>query len=586
MPSKAVLFRQEHWDLKDLLPDVKAVTLEAYWKRVDEQVQKFVAYRSQLKPDVSWKVIEEMIHLSEAITEKIANIGAYASLWFSMNTSNQEARAFKDMVQQKTADIENKMLFFSLWIKQLEEQQAQRLIKRAGTYAYLLEKERLTQPYTLSEPEEKIINIKDTHGSDALIALYDLITNNFLFPFQKKLLTRGEISTYVHDRKAAVRKKAYQSLLQKYQEHRDVLGELYKHLVADWRSESVQVRGYAASIDSRNISNNISTAAVQALLSTCQEEREVFQKFFRLKVKMLGQKLTRYDLYAPVHGKEKTYTYAQGVQFVLECYEKFSPALARLARKIFTERHVDSVVQKGKMGGAYCYDINPGIIPYVLVNYTGTERDVATLAHELGHAVHDLLTHKHSNLMNHPPLILAETASIFGEMIVTDKLLESTKNAQQQQALLASKLDDIYASVGRQSHFVLFEEAAHEKVQGGATVDELSHLYLQNLREQFGSTLPVSNDFQVEWMSIPHIYHTPFYCYAYTFGNLLTLSLYQMYQKEGKDFIPRYLEFLSHGGSKSPADIGKDLGIDFEKKAFWKQGFQQIQQMTERLRKL
>ena len=588
--QKVVKFKQERWNLKDLLPDVQPSTIKKYWEEIDHLVQQFVSYRPKLQSTISWATIEEAIHLSERITERIAKISAYASLWFSMDTSNQEARAFRDQMQQKLAAIENQMLFFSLWFKQLDEKNAKRLIRQAGKYAYLLERERLTKKYALSEPEEKVINIKDTHGSEALISLYDLITNNFQFPLtlkgKKKLLTREEMVRYAHDTNPDIRKQAYQSLLKKYQDNHDVLGEMYKHAVADWRSESVQLRGYKTSIDARNIGNNISNKAVQALLSACREERGIFQEFFRLKGKLLGQKLTRYDLYAPVHGKEKNYSYAQGVQLVLDCYDNFSPELAKLARKIFAERHIDSVVHKGKMGGAYCYDINPGVTPYVLVNYTGKQRDVATLAHELGHSVHDLLTHKHSNLMNHPPLTLAETASIFGEMIVTDKLLASTKNAEQQQALLASKLDDIYASIGRQGYFVMFEEAAHEEVQQGATVDELSRLYLKNLKEQFGTALPVSDEFKVEWISIPHIYHTPFYCYAYAFGNLLTLALYKMYQKEGKDFVPSYLRFLSHGGSKSPKDIGAELGIDFEKKAFWKQGFQQVKNMTELLRKL
>ncbi len=590
MHSKEEKFKQERWNLKDLIPDIKQKALQKFWKNLEDDVKKFVAYRQELKPDISWKTIEELIHLSEKITEKVVRISAYAQMWFSMDTSNQEARAFKDQVQQKLALLENQMIFFSLWFKKIDEKNAQRLIKQAGKYSYLLERERLTRKYALSEAEEKVINIKDTHGSEALTALYSLITNNFQFPLtikgRKKLLTREEISTHAHSEEAAVRKEAYKSLLNKYQENQDVLGELYKHIVSDWRDESVQLRKYSSSIETRNVSNNISNKAVEALLETCREGREVFQEYFKLKSKLLGQKITRYDLYAPVHGKEKTFSYDEGVKFVLECYKNFSPRLADLARKIFAGRHIDSVVQKGKTGGAYCYDVNPGITPYLLVNYTGKQRDVSTLAHELGHAVHDLLTHKHSNLMNHPPLTLAETASIFGEMIVTDKLLESTKEARQKQALIASKLDDIYASIGRQSHFVMFEKVAHEKVHEGATVNELSEIYLRNLNEQFGKALPVSDDFKVEWTSIPHIYEWPFYCYAYSFGNLLTLALYQMYKKEGKNFVPRYIEFLSHGGSKSPEDIGKDLDINFEKKAFWKQGFEQIKLMTMQLRKL
>ncbi|MEK6904309.1 MAG: M3 family metallopeptidase, partial [Nanoarchaeota archaeon] len=292
-----------------------------------------------------------------------------------------------------------------------------------------------------------------------------------------------------------------------------------------------------------------------------------------------------YDIYAPVAGREKKYSYSEGTKLVLDCYKDFSPETARLALRVLSEKHIDSVVDDGKMSGAFCYGVTPNITPYVLVNYTGKERDVMTLAHELGHAIHDLLSSKNSILMFHPPLILAETASIFGEMIVTEKLLGDARSRKEKTALLTSKLDDIYASIIRKAFFVMFEQDAHKAADEGATVDELSGIYLKNLKEQFGNSVKISDDFRSEWMYIPHIYHTPFYCYAYSFGNLLTLALYKMYKEQGKKFVPKYLKFLSYGGSKKPAKIGKELGINFEDARFWQKGFDMVKDMIDGLEK-
>ncbi|MDG6898191.1 MAG: oligoendopeptidase F, partial [Nitrososphaerota archaeon] len=226
------------------------------------------------------------------------------------------------------------------------------------------------------------------------------------------------------------------------------------------------------------------------------------------------------------------------------------------------------------------------MVPYLMLNFAGTPRDVYTIAHESGHAVHSQLASQHSMLTFHPTLVLAETASVFGEMILFDAMMDRERDDEVKRGVLLDKISSTYATIGRQSHFVMFEIDAHAAVERGAKVDDLDAIYLKNLKEQFGGKVDVPDEFRWEWVSIPHIYHTPFYCYAYAFGNLLSLSLYQRYRKEGKGFVPKYLRLLSHGGSKSPGGILEEVGVDIESADFWEGGYEVIRRMVSDLRSL
>jgi oligoendopeptidase F len=295
------------------------------------------------------------------------------------------------------------------------------------------------------------------------------------------------------------------------------------------------------------------------------------------------ERLRRYDIYAPVVKTEKMYNYSDAAEMVFDAFQHFEPRLSNLARRVLEQDHLDSEVRKGKMSGAFCATVAPDITPWVLVNYQGKPDDVATLAHELGHAVHSQLAAEHSLFTFHPSLPLAETASTFGEMVLIDHLLRTESDASVRQTLLFRQVDDAYATVMRQAQFALFERQAHDLVQQGATVDELSNAYLENLHRQFGDAIEVPDEFRWEWVSIPHIYHTPFYVYAYTFGQLLVLSLYQQYKVEGDAFKQRYLGLLSAGGSKSPLKILSDAGINMHSASFWQGGFDVIRGLIEQL---
>ncbi len=378
-----------------------------------------------------------------------------------------------------------------------------------------------------------------------------------------------------------MRHAAYRELYRVFLTQRDLLGEIYKTLVNDWKSENLGLRRFSSPIATRNLGNDVPDKAVDVLLSICAKNADIFQTYFALKAKVCKIKpMSRYHIYAPHRTETKKYRYPDAVRMVLEAYRVFSPRLADLANRVFRDKHIDGPTRSGKLGGAYSYSVVPGLTPYVMLNYTGEARDIATMAHELGHAVHGMLAEDHSIFTFHPTLPLAETASVFGERILSDALIAEERNAAVRQGLLLSQLDDIYATVLRQAYFVRFEKLAHQMIAEGATADQLAQVYLHELRQQFGKAVKVPDEFQWEWITIPHIFTSPFYCYAYSFGNLLVLALYRMYRERGQDFVPQYLDILSTGGSQSPQAILAKVGVDMTSEAFWQSGFDTIREMV------
>ena len=306
-----------------------------------------------------------------------------------------------------------------------------------------------------------------------------------------------------------------------------------------------------------------------------------------MKAKYLGvDKLRRYDVYAPVVESDKKYDFGKAAEMVMESFGTFDPKLASLAKRVFDDEHLDSEVRKGKRGGAFCWSVTPEMSPWVMLNYQGRADDVATMAHELGHAIHAMLAEHHTIFTFHSSLPLAETASTFGEMMLVDQLLENETDESVRRDLLFRQVDDSYATIMRQAYFALFERKAHAMVKENASVDELAAAYLENLATQFGDAVDVSDEFKWEWVSIPHIYHTPFYVYAYAFGQLLVLSLYKQFKAEGEAFKPRYLKLLSAGGSQAPEKILTEAGINIRSTEFWQGGFDVIKDLVTQLEAL
>jgi oligoendopeptidase F len=426
---------------------------------------------------------------------------------------------------------------------------------------------------------------------DALVTVYQMITSQFTFDLEVegelKKLTRSELTPYIMGPSADLRAAAYQEMYRVFGEQATILGQIYQHVVRDWASENLTLRSYGSPIAARNLGNDIPDPVVDTLLDVCRQNAPLFQRYFRLKAGWLGvDKLRRYDVYAPLSTSDRTYSFGEAVDRVLGSLGDFAPALAGHARRVLAEHHLDAEVRPRKETGAFCYGAVPGLTPWVLVNYNGKANDVATLAHELGHAVHALMAAEHSVLTFHASLPLAETASVFSEMLLIDRLLKEEPDPAVRRDVLARSVDDAYGTVMRQAYFVLFEREAHALIEEGITADELAGRYLANLQEQFDDALTLSDEFRWEWVSIPHIYERPFYCYAYSFGQLLVLALYRQYQEEGASFVPRYLKILEHGGSESPATILQEAGIDMADPAFWQGGFDVIAGMIGELEAL
>lgn len=584
-------YTQSPWSLKDLFNGFDDANIDATYQQMEALITNFEAYRAELQAGIPTERFLVIIHAMETLEKLGYRLYGFAELSFAANTQDQKAQIAIARVQQFIADAENRTLFFSLWWKALDNENASRLLAASGDYRYWLEQIRNFKPYTLSEPEEKVVNIKNVTGNSALNMLYDSITNRYTFKItiagEEKELTRGELMVLARSDDADLRAQAYQELYRVYGHDAPILGQIYQNLVRDWRNENVSLRGFKSPISVRNQVNDLPDTVIETLLDVSRKNIGIFHRYFQLKAKKLGiEKLRRYDIYAPVSKSDKRFSFQQGIDLTFEAFERFDGKFARLAKRVFDEQHVDSEVRKGKMGGAFCSTLLPELTPWVLLNYQGKADDVSTMAHELGHAIHSMMAENHSLFTQHACLPLAETASTFGEMTLTDLLLERESDPAVKQDLLFRQLDDAFATILRQVYFALFERQAHEMIVKDASVDELSEAYLANLKEEFGNAVDVSDEFKYEWVSIPHIYGTPFYVYAYAFGQLLVFALYQLYKKEGEAFKPKYMRILSAGGSIAPIALLAEAGLDVTKPEFWQGGYDVINEMVNRLEAL
>ncbi|MCO5182217.1 MAG: M3 family oligoendopeptidase [Candidatus Promineofilum sp.] len=578
------------WSLEDLLATPLEDSMDALLADLDGSITSFEVNRELLSDTIGHDEFRSILRQYEHILELGYRAYAYAHLFFFSDVKNQAALILRDRVDQAVTAADNRTLFFTLWLKSLTPEIVTRLAPEGDNRHYLNNLLKF-KPYTLGESEEQIINLKDTNGINAIVSLYDMITNGFTFTVEvegeRRTLTRDQVSALYRHPSPDVRAAAYQELFRVYEDNSAVLAQMYSHRVRDWHSESLLLRHYPTAISARNLANDIPDNVVDVLLGVCADNNDLFQRYFKLKAGWLGVKrLRRYDIYSPLTTADKTFEYAQALDLIMDSLRHFSPAVADMAWRIVTDNHIDAEIRPGKRGGAFCYSVLPGMTPWVHVNYTGKARDVATLAHELGHGIHGILSANHSLLTYHPSLPLAETASVFSEMLLTERLLSQETDVAVRRDLLAYAVDDAYATVQRQSYFTLFEREAHDLIMAGKSADDLCVAYLKNLQTQFGEAVDLSDDFRWEWISIPHIYHTPFYTYAYSFGQLLVLSLYSQYRVDGESFIPRYLNLLSYGGAEEPAKVLNEAGFDIAAPSFWQGGYDVLRDMIDELENL
>ena len=586
-----------NWNLDDIfeLKDFDRLCVEARHK-----ISKLDKYFGIMSPTMSSEDFLQFTKFHEECLELLHRLGSRPALMESTDQKDSLAIKLKNQVKDLEIYFSEKIQPISLWLRGkqvgdkevLDDENAKRLFSANEDLSYIYSYSRLMGRYSLDEKSENILTAKDANGTRVITDLRDMIETEFVFDFKpkggkaKQIKNSAELSSYTYSLDPAEREAAFRARFDQYEKNIDKFFVAYQAIVKDWNYE-MKLRGFKSPISMRNVANHIEDKVIDTLIKVCSDNVDVFQNYFRFKAKELGvNKLSRFDLYAPIGESNEKYSYNDALKMVDEAFRGFSSTFAENAKKIIQEKHIDSHPGDSKRGGAFCMTVAPSIDPYVLLNFAGKMRDVSTLAHELGHGVHSIYANSHSISAQHANLPLAETASTFGEMILFEKLLGEAKSDSQKKVLLSDKLADSYATICRQNFIVKFEIEAHEAIQKGIEQKDLSKLWLANLNEQFGDSVIVDPLFQYEWSYIPHIIHTPFYCYAYNFGELLSMALYARYKTEGQTFVPSIEKILSAGGSKDPNEVLQEVGIDMSSADFWQGSFELINQWQNQLEAL
>ena len=524
------------WNLADLYPDSN--TLESDLQGVAAAAEDFAQrYRGQVA-SLDDSGLTATLKEFEALQERLVRAHTYSYLNWCTQMDDSERGALLQKVREVSTQIRQKLLFFELEWVQLEHSQAEKLLKSTALtpYRHYLECERLTKPHVLGEPEEKILSEKALTGSQAWNRFFDEIVGSARFSFEGQELTQQEILAKFYSADRQVRQQAAQSFTEGLEHHLQELTFIFNAILAD-KSSDDRLRHYPNWLSSRNLSNEISEEAVQTLIESVTNRYDLVARYYNLKRKLLGlEEIHDYDRYAPLGEVDTAYSWNQAKEITLKAYESFHPRLGSIAADFFKQRWIDASVEPGKAGGAFSHPAVPSAHPYVLLNYTGNIRDVQTLAHELGHGLHQYLSRRQGLLQADTPLTLAETASTFGEMLVFDRLMKQETNPGAHLSMIVSKIDDIVATVFRQVAMNRFEDRIHttRRTKGELSSDHFSELWMKTQQDMFQGSVQLGDHYRIWWSYIPHFLHTPGYVYAYAFGELLVLALYGRYQKRGR----------------------------------------------------
>jgi oligoendopeptidase F len=527
----------------------------------------------------------------ERIVTQARRPSFYASLAFAADTQDEALNALVHETEEAATEISNLLVFVAVELRSMPDQA---FLDLAGSPAladlrHYLESSRKLRPHTLAELDEQILNQKNMTGRDAFVHLFDELTGSFRFELEvdgeRRSMTGEELLSLLYQPDRELRERAYDTFLAEFREHRLVLTSIFNALLLDHRVEC-DMRKYPTLAAPTHLENEVEPETVETLLAVTEAHYPLAQRYFRLKARLLGlEKLRNTDLYAPLPAAPTApVVFADARDMILESFHRFSPRFADLARDFFTERWIDAAVRPGKRLGAFCAALEPSFHPYVLASYTGTLRDVTTLAHELGHGIHDRLAARQRLLNYFPPLTLAETASTFGEMILTRDLLARETDPHVKSQLLCAKLEETIATVFRQAVLTRFELAAHEARRHGVlSTEQLGDLWYAENAKLHGEAVEMVPSYRFGWSYIPHFIHSRFYCYAYVFGELLVLTLYRRYRAEGAAFLPAYFALLEAGGGEAPDRLLARLGFDISRADFWAQGCAAIGDMIDEL---
>ena len=579
------------WDLRDLYAGVDDPAIARDLDSALKRAQAFESrYRGQIDvpggpgADTLLAAVRELEALSEQMDRPII----YASLVHAAKTDDPRQGALLARTREQRTVINKHLIFFDLeWVKVADEA-VQRLLAALALarYRHYLEQKRAWRPHYLSEPEEKILEEKSVTGRAAFVRLFDETVASLRFPFEHagrtESLSLSQINARLYDADRGVRRAAAEGLTSGLRDNSRLLTYIMNTLVLDHRSEC-DLRHFDNPMGPRHLANEISPPVVDALMTATERYHGTVQRYYRLKARLLGvEQLFDYDRYAVLFPDLPTCDWPTARDIVRESYEAFSPKAGAIVREFFDKNWIDAELRDGKRGGAFSSSTVPSVHPYILMNFTDKLRDVMTLAHELGHGLHQYLSRGVGYLQCDTPLTTAEMASVFGEMLTFRRLQERYPEPRVRLAMLCSKIEDGFATVFRQVVLTRFEQALHQarRERGELTTEQINDLWLAANRPMHGDIVRLTDGYGWWWLYIGHFVHVPFYCYAYAFGELLVLALVQKYKQEGPAFVPRYLELLSAGGSDAPHVLLGKLGVDVNDPGFWELGLRLLDDMV------
>jgi oligoendopeptidase F len=582
------------WNLSDLYSGPEdpllAEDLKMSWPKAKEFRE---IYRGREIATLKASEFFQALRDYESIQEAGVKPFLYTSLLFAENTQNNQYQILMQRAKENWNELETQLLFFRLALIRLPEERLRLFLEYEPfkAYEHALRFLRRFRDFTRSEKEEEIINRKNLTGRSAFTTLYDEFIGSFTFflPVEgtEKEFTGSEMLAMLYSPDRDLREKALQTFLKHHEKNHLVLTSIFNALILDSRVED-EIRGYQNPMHRTHLENEIRPQTVELMMQVTEDHYSLAREYFQVKACLLGlPKLKNSDLYAPLPGGKKELSFQEAQSLLVDSFRQFHPRFGEIAQEFFEKRWIDAEVRLGKYGGAFCSGLTPSLHPYLLINYTGHFRDALTLAHEIGHAIHFYLARKQTLLNFDPPLPLAETASVFGEMIMIQALLREERDIAARQSFLASEIEDIIATVFRQNVLTRFELEAHERRRDHfLTGNEIGDVWWQANLRLFGESVEMIPEYRWGWSYISHFIHSRFYCYSYVFGELVVLSLFQRYQEEGNSFLPRLIRLLESGGSQSPADLLAQVGMDINQADFWEKGFKVISGLIDELKSL
>ncbi len=564
-----------NWDLNALYENNKKLDIDLEEAKVKaKNFEKM--YKGCLK-NLNSNEFLEAIREYEKISQILGKIMTYSFLKFATDSSNG---GFYAKYQNEYTKVSEFLLFFELEFNHLSKLKQKEFIDNSNGYTFYLESLQKQKSHQLTAKEERILLKKSTTSGSAWSRLFDEHFSRLKFSYDGKKISEEEILSLLHNPDRDIRKKATMAFSKGLKPHQPLLGYIYNMIKTDHKSDC-ELRKYSSPEQFRHFDNKITQESVNALIDAAEDSFNLVQDYYVKKAKLLGlEQLHDYDRYAPLETKEEVYDFERSKDIVLKAFNKFSPKFASIAKKAFDEAWIDVMPQDGKRGGAFSHPATPDTHPYVLLNHTNRRRDLFTLAHELGHAIHQYLSRDVGYIASDTPLTTSETASVFAEMLVFD-YIKDTLSEEEKTSLYAGKIEDIFATLYRQINFTTFERRVHAH-DGELDLVTFNKYWLEESKKMFGSSVKLSKSYEMWWSYIPHFIHSPFYCYSYSYGQLLVLALYGLYKSEEcDDFIEIYTSFLSAGGSRSPKELISKFGFDIDDKEFWKIGIEEIRKLLK-----